>query len=97
MKKMKKWLALGLAAAMVLSMTACGSSGGGDAAGDTGSDGGRKAAVRTARQRSPWRYGTEAGVRTCRPFRRISTAKILILIWISRCRQVTIPISSAQR
>ena len=40
MKRMKKWLALGLAAAMVLSMTACGSSGGGDAAGDTGSDGG---------------------------------------------------------
>ena len=40
MKRMKKWLALGLAAVMVLSMTACGSSGGGDAAGDTGSDGG---------------------------------------------------------
>lgn len=35
MKKMKKWLALGLAAVMVLSMTACGSSGG-----DAGTDGG---------------------------------------------------------
>ena len=34
MKKMKKWLALGLAAVMALSMTACGGSG--DAAGDGG-------------------------------------------------------------
>lgn len=39
MKKMKKWLALGLAAVMVLSMTACGSSGG-DTAGEAGTDGG---------------------------------------------------------
>lgn len=38
MKKMKKWLALGLAAVMVLSMTACGGSG--DASGDAGTDGG---------------------------------------------------------
>lgn len=38
MKKMKKWLALGLAAVMVLSMTACGGSG--DASGDAGADGG---------------------------------------------------------
>lgn len=64
MKKVKKWAALGLAAVMVLSMTACGGSGGDSA------DGGQippgKAAARMARRRSPWQCGTEAGVRTCR-------------------------------
>lgn len=54
MKKMKKWAALGLAAVMVLSMTACGSSGGdtaGDAAAESGgaeSGGGR---IRCGKQR----------------------------------------------
>ncbi len=96
MKKMKKWLALGLAAVMVLSMTACGGSG--DAAGDGGRiPPGKAAAVRMVRRKSPWQCGTEAGERTCRRSRKISTAITRISIWISRCRPVTTPISSAQR